>query len=76
MSMYWLSANYRRYIGHIYINVFLNSNLFEGYRTFTKEFQCGMGDKCCKLNGTSVHNGGGDTDEEVLFKVKNINIIQ
>lgn len=29
--------------------------IIEGYKTFTKEFACGMGEKCCKLQ-----NGNGD----------------
>lgn len=41
----------------------------EGYRTFTKEFQCGMGDKCCKVNGTKAGScGTTEEEEEVLFK--------
>lgn len=39
--------------------------ILEGYKTFTKEFSCGMGEKCCKLNGKStdkaVENGSNGT---------------
>ncbi|XP_070496874.1 xanthine dehydrogenase-like [Chironomus tepperi] len=31
--------------------------IIEGYRTFTKEYACGMGDKCCKVNGNGCGNG-------------------
>lgn len=37
--------------------------IIEGYRTFTREFQCAMGDQCCrnqKANGTV--NGGSNGD--------------
>lgn len=27
--------------------------IIEGYRTFTQEYKCAMGDKCCKLNGNN-----------------------
>ncbi|XP_017011536.2 xanthine dehydrogenase-like [Drosophila takahashii] len=30
--------------------------ILEGYKTFTKEFQCGMGDKCCKVKTFSSEN--------------------
>ncbi|XP_060647418.1 xanthine dehydrogenase [Drosophila nasuta] len=33
--------------------------ILEGYKTFTKEFACGMGDKCCRVNG----NGCGVENE-------------
>ncbi|XP_034113366.1 xanthine dehydrogenase [Drosophila albomicans] len=33
--------------------------ILEGYKTFTKEFACGMGDKCCRVNG----NGCGAENE-------------
>lgn len=36
--------------------------IIDGYRTFTKEFKCGMGDKCCKVNGNT------NEDEDVLFE--------
>ncbi|XP_053946205.1 xanthine dehydrogenase [Anastrepha ludens] len=35
--------------------------ILEGYKTFTKEFSCAMGDKCCKVNGYNNSNG---TDSE------------
>lgn len=35
--------------------------IIEGYKTFTKEFACGMGDKCCKVtNGCKV--------DDILFE--------
>lgn len=34
--------------------------IIEGYRTFTAEFACDMGEKCCKVNG----NGCNSTDDE------------
>nr|AAA29022.1 xanthine dehydrogenase (Xdh) [Drosophila pseudoobscura] len=37
--------------------------ILEGYKTFTKEFACGMGDKCCKVNGKGC--GGGDDTQSV-----------
>lgn len=33
--------------------------IIEGYKTFTKEFACGMGDKCCKVVNGNINNGGG-----------------
>lgn len=42
--------------------------IIEGYRTFTKEFICGMGDKCCKVNGNAC--AGDDNDNnKLLFEV-------
>ncbi|ALC47458.1 ry [Drosophila busckii] len=41
--------------------------ILEGYKTFTKEFACGMGDKCCRMNGNG--NGCGDepaTDDKLF----------
>ncbi|KAL5278948.1 XDH.2 family protein [Megaselia abdita] len=38
--------------------------IIEGYKTFTKEFACGMGDKCCKVNG----NKCGEDVEDTLFE--------
>lgn len=38
--------------------------IIEGYKTFTKEFACGMGDKCCKVNG----NACGGKVEDTLFE--------
>lgn len=39
--------------------------IIEGYKTFTDEFKCGMGDKCCKVNG----NGGcGAEIDDKLFE--------
>ncbi|KAL9892420.1 xanthine dehydrogenase rosy [Glossina fuscipes fuscipes] len=31
--------------------------ILEGYKTFTKEFACPMGEKCCKMNGVKGING-------------------
>ncbi|XP_070496875.1 xanthine dehydrogenase-like [Chironomus tepperi] len=31
--------------------------IIEGYRTFTKEYACGMGDKCCKVTRNGCGNG-------------------
>lgn len=39
--------------------------IIEGYRTFTKEFQCAMGDKCCRMNG----NGPVEAPKEELFDI-------
>ena len=41
--------------------------IIEGYRTFTKEFKCALGDKCCRMvNG----NGPAEAEEErKLFDV-------
>ncbi|CAG9798533.1 unnamed protein product [Chironomus riparius] len=38
--------------------------IIEGYRTFTKEYACGMGDKCCKVSG----NGCNGEVEDKLFE--------
>lgn len=38
--------------------------ILEGYKTFTKEFACGMGDKCCRVNGNGCANGNGDAEPE------------
>lgn len=40
--------------------------IIEGYRTFTREFQCGMGDQCCR-NKKGQENG--TKEEERLFDV-------
>lgn len=40
--------------------------ILEGYKTFTKEFACGMGEKCCKLNGNKC--GGSDVDDKLFEK--------
>ncbi|XP_037955545.1 xanthine dehydrogenase-like [Teleopsis dalmanni] len=36
--------------------------ILEGYKTFTKEFSCAMGDKCCKVNGNGDGNGNSCND--------------
>lgn len=38
--------------------------IIDGYRTFTKEFKCEMGDKCCKVNG----NECSATEDNILFE--------
>ncbi|XP_022211535.2 xanthine dehydrogenase [Drosophila obscura] len=38
--------------------------ILEGYKTFTKEFACGMGDKCCRVNGKGCGAGGDGDDPE------------
>lgn len=42
--------------------------IIEGYRTFTAEYAsaCGMGDKCCKVNGTTNGNVNGHTADKDL----------
>lgn len=35
--------------------------IIEGYKTFTKEYECGMGEKCCKNKNTCKNN---EPDEE------------
>ncbi|KAM8705161.1 hypothetical protein ACLKA7_009592 [Drosophila subpalustris] len=40
--------------------------ILEGYKTFTKEFACGMGDKCCRVNGKGCAGGDQpDTDDKL-----------
>ncbi|XP_013100415.2 xanthine dehydrogenase-like [Stomoxys calcitrans] len=44
--------------------------ILEGYKTFTKEFSCSMGDKCCKVNGF-MQNGddnGSRLIDDKLFE--------
>lgn len=36
--------------------------IIEGYKTFTKEFQCAMGEKCCKNKKNSSNNGTADEE--------------
>lgn len=45
--------------------------IIEGYRTFTKEYQCAMGDKCCKKQGQQCGgDGANDVDRaDELFKI-------
>ncbi|XP_061513812.1 xanthine dehydrogenase-like [Anopheles gambiae] len=42
--------------------------ILEGYKTFTKEFGCAMGDKCCRNgNGNGCgQNGNGELDTELF----------
>lgn len=42
-------------------------SIIEGYRTFTKEYECAMGENCCKNRNGSGCGGGGEKDE--LFAV-------
>lgn len=45
--------------------------IIEGYRTFTEEYKCVMGDKCCKvMNGNSNGNcsNGLTPDDDKLFE--------
>ncbi|XP_058060425.1 xanthine dehydrogenase [Anopheles bellator] len=42
--------------------------ILEGYKTFTKEGLCAMGENCCRNNGTVNRNGCGDTTDHVLFE--------
>ncbi|XP_023299280.2 xanthine dehydrogenase [Lucilia cuprina] len=44
--------------------------ILEGYKTFTKEFGCPMGEKCCKVNGNSCGNGSenGVLVDDKLFE--------
>lgn len=37
--------------------------IIEGYKTFTQEFQCAMGDKCCKNQKNSSTNGTAEKQE-------------
>ncbi|XP_055916968.1 xanthine dehydrogenase [Eupeodes corollae] len=41
--------------------------ILEGYKTFTNEFACGMGEKCCKLNGKTAGKITDDKIEEGLI---------
>lgn len=41
--------------------------IIEGYRTFTKEYECAMGDKCCK-NKKKHHNEVEDEEDDKLFQ--------
>lgn len=40
--------------------------IIDGYRTFTNELNCGMGDKCCKMNGNGICTE--DNIDDVLFE--------
>ncbi|XP_073814863.1 xanthine dehydrogenase-like [Musca autumnalis] len=45
--------------------------ILEGYKTFTKEFACGMSDKCCKVNGNKCNgqeNGVSAVDDKLFDK--------
>ncbi|EDV93247.1 xanthine dehydrogenase [Drosophila grimshawi] len=42
--------------------------ILEGYKTFTKEFACGMGDKCCRVNGKGCENGSESQTDDTLFE--------
>lgn len=43
--------------------------IIEGYKTFTKEFQCAMGENCCKNQKKSVANGSnnGEVRDELYY---------
>lgn len=41
--------------------------IIEGYRTFTKEYECAMGEKCCKNQGKSCSDEEDIADK--LFKI-------
>lgn len=41
--------------------------IIEGYRTFTSEFKCGMGDKCCRVKGASP---AVEEEQANLFEAK------
>lgn len=38
-------------------------SIIEGYRTFTQEFKCSMGDKCCKVNGNGCPPNNDQDDQ-------------
>nr|AOE46690.1 xanthine dehydrogenase [Drosophila bipectinata] len=40
--------------------------ILEGYKTFTKEFACGMGEKCCKVTGNGC--GTDSVTDDTLFE--------
>lgn len=42
--------------------------IIEGYRTFTKEYDCAMGENCCKNKKGGCNDGVGDEKDE-LFNV-------
>ncbi|XP_013100301.2 xanthine dehydrogenase [Stomoxys calcitrans] len=43
--------------------------ILEGYKTFTQEFACAMGDKCCKVNGTKCGaDQNGTASDDKLFE--------
>ncbi|KAH8402571.1 hypothetical protein KR215_001703 [Drosophila sulfurigaster] len=42
--------------------------ILEGYKTFTKEFACGMGDKCCRVNGNGCGAGNEAETDDKLFE--------
>lgn len=39
--------------------------IIEGYRTFTQEFACGLGEKCCKVNGNNNECGKEHENESI-----------
>lgn len=41
--------------------------IIEGYRTFTKEYECAMGEKCCKNQNNKC--GGEEDRADELFKI-------
>ncbi|XP_030369374.1 xanthine dehydrogenase [Scaptodrosophila lebanonensis] len=45
--------------------------ILEGYKTFTKEFACGMGEKCCRVNGNGCASNGDPASslvDDTLFE--------
>ncbi|XP_068152790.1 xanthine dehydrogenase [Drosophila tropicalis] len=42
--------------------------ILEGYKTFTKEFACGMGEKCCRLRGQDQSDKTEDQVDDKLFE--------
>ncbi|XP_055300085.1 xanthine dehydrogenase isoform X3 [Sitodiplosis mosellana] len=43
--------------------------IIEGYKTFTKEFACAMGEKCCKNQNGTCSNGDAEEDRDELFYI-------
>lgn len=42
--------------------------IIEGYKTFTKEFRCAMGENCCRNQKNSLENGAnGDGPDDKLY---------
>lgn len=43
--------------------------IIEGYRTFTKEYECAMGEKCCKNQANNKCGGNEEDRADELFKI-------
>lgn len=41
--------------------------IIEGYKTFTKEYECAMGEKCCKNQNGACSNGAAEEERDELF---------